>query len=75
MTVCCAPREHSVEEWARIIRGEYEESPGLSLTRAQVKRLWNLDSGVCDTVLGALTASGFLRENPRHMFVRDDGWC
>ena len=74
MALCCAPREHSVEEWARIIRGEYEDSPGLSLTRAQVKRLWSLEPGLCDTVLGVLTASGFLRENPRHMFVRDDGW-
>jgi hypothetical protein len=73
MTVC-ACREHSVEEWARIIRGEYDESPGLSLTRAQVKRLWNLETDVCDTVLHVLTTSRFLRENPRHMFVRDDGW-
>jgi hypothetical protein len=73
MTVC-APREHSIEEWARIIRGEYEESPCLSLTRAQVRRLWSLEPGVCDTVLRVLTTSGFLRENPGHMFVRDDGW-
>jgi len=50
MTVCCAPREHSVEEWARIVRGEYEESPGLSLTRAQVRRLWNLEPVACEAV-------------------------
>ena len=74
MTVCCAPREHSVEEWARIVRGEYEESPGLSLTRAQVRRLWNLEPVACEAVHGTLTDSGFLRENARHMFVRDDGW-
>ena len=74
MMVVCAPRDHSVEEWAAIVRGEYEESPGLSLTRPQVRRLWSMDPEVCDAVLEHLTKTGFLRQNPRNMFVRDDGW-
>jgi hypothetical protein len=56
------------------VRGEYDESPGLSLTRGQVRRLWNLDAAVCDAVLEHLTKDGFLRQNSRNMFVRDDGW-
>jgi hypothetical protein len=74
MAVRSAPRNDCVEEWVRIVRGEYEESPGLSLTRGQVRRLWNLDAAVCDAVLEQLTNNGFLRQNPRNMFVRDDGW-
>jgi hypothetical protein len=74
MTQCCAPPEHSVFEWVQIIRGEYDESPGLSLTRAQVKRLWSLDGPVCDAALQQLTTAGFLRLNDKGMFVRDNGW-
>jgi hypothetical protein len=74
MTPSCAPPEHPVDEWVQIIRGEYEESPGLSLTRAQVKRLWSLDPPVCDAALRQLTKAGFLRLNHRGMFVRDNGW-
>jgi hypothetical protein len=74
MTVLCAPPEHSVEEWAQIVRGEYEASPGLSLTLPQVRRLWAMDAAVCDAVLDQLTKTGFLRQNPRHMFVRHDSW-
>ena len=58
----------------RIIRGEYDESPGLSLTRNQAKRLWGLDAETCDAVLERLTKSRYLRENTARMFVRDDDW-
>jgi len=66
-------RDRPLEAWIRIVRGEYEESPGLSLTREQVKRLWSLDAELCDAILNSLTASGFLRQNIRQMFVRSDG--
>jgi hypothetical protein len=72
--VSCAPHSSSVDEWTRIVRGEYDEIPGLSLTRAQVKRLWSLNDEVCDAVLEELMLTRYLRENARHMFVRDDGW-
>jgi hypothetical protein len=74
MMLSCAPQEHSIDEWAQIVRGEYEESPGLSLTRDQVKRLWSMEPPTCDAVLQHLTTRGFLRRNARGMFVRDDGW-
>lgn len=42
------------------IRGEYREMPGMRLTVAQARRLWQLDAGQCDAVLEALVAEGFL---------------
>ncbi len=71
---CCALHNRTIEDWARIVRGEYEESPGLSLTRAQARLLWTLEAPLCDAVLEQLTKAGFLRENAHSMFVRDDGW-
>ena len=47
---------------ARIrIESEFEEMPGLKLTAAQVTRLCNIPSDVCDSALQALTRSGFLQ--------------
>jgi hypothetical protein len=44
-----------------LVRAEYQELPGLCLTRAQVQRLWLLEPSACDTVLGALVDAGYLR--------------
>ncbi len=44
----------------RRARAEYEEMPGLCLTREQARRLWGLDSDSCDRVLATLVASGYL---------------
>lgn len=71
--MACCTRDRSLEAWVEIVRGEYEESPGLCLTRGQVKRLWSLDAELCDAILNCLTTSGFLRQNIRQMFVRHDG--
>jgi hypothetical protein len=68
----CAPDASAVHDWARIVQGEYQESPGLSLTYPQVRRMWNLDAAVCDEVLAQLRATGFLRLNPRGMYVRNN---
>ena len=38
---------HKVDDWLPIIRAEYLEFPGMQLTRAQVRRLWNLDEATC----------------------------
>ena len=47
-----------------LIRSEYEEMPGLCLTRAQVQRLWLLEPVACETVLRALVDAGYLRLTP-----------
>lgn len=57
-------------DWIRLIRAEYTESPGLSLTKPQVRRLWNLDDSVCEIVLDALEASRFLRRTHTGTYVK-----
>ena len=53
-----------VSDLVGLIRSEYDEMPGLCLTRAQVQRLWLLEPAACDTVLRALVDAGYLRLTP-----------
>ena len=53
-----------VTDLVGLIRSEYEEMPGLCLTRAQVQRLWLLEPTACDNVLRALVDAGYLRLTP-----------
>jgi hypothetical protein len=43
------------------VRGEFNEMPGLRLTRAQAARFWGLDASACDEVLDRLVSASFLR--------------
>lgn len=43
-------------EWLARILAEYNEQPGLSLTRAQAQRLWGLDERTCTRLLDTLAA-------------------
>ena len=51
-----------VTDLVGLIRAEYVEMPGLSLTRAQAQRLWLLEPDVCDNILRAMVDAGFLRQ-------------
>jgi len=42
------------------VRGEFREMPGLTLTVAQARRLWDLDPSTCSEVLRELVDAGFL---------------
>ena len=42
------------------VRAEFLEMPGLRLTVAQARRLWNLDAGQCETLLSTLVEARFL---------------
>jgi hypothetical protein len=53
-----------VTELVGRIRAEYDELPGLCLTRAQAQRLWMLEPDVCDNILRAMVDAGFLRLTP-----------
>ena len=53
-----------VTDLVGLIRAEYNEMPGLCLTRAQAQRLWLLEADVCDNVLRAMVDAGFLRLTP-----------
>ena len=52
------------------VEAEYLEMPGLILTEAQAKRLWNLDAGVCAAVLTRLVDQGVLRRRKDGTYVR-----
>ncbi len=54
------------------IRGEYNEMPGLRLTPAQARRLWDIDATTCQAALEDLTHSGFLSCAKDGTFVRSD---
>jgi tRNA G26 N,N-dimethylase Trm1 len=58
------------EEIISTIRGEFNEMPGMRLTRAQFCRLWHLEGKHAERVIGALTASGFLRKDRENRYGR-----
>lgn len=54
------------------VSGEFREMPGLMLTAAQAARLFSIDLGRCERVLGALVERGVLATDGR-AFTRADG--
>jgi hypothetical protein len=52
-----------------LIRAEYLEMPGLSVTLPQAARLWNADRRQCLDALEALTREGFLYRS-RDVYLR-----
>ena len=44
--------------------------PGLKLTEAQARRLWDLDVGTCSVVLTALLERRFLKRTASGTYVR-----
>ena len=62
---------HSLDDAAlrALIRAEYREMPGLSVTLAQAARLWNVNRQQCLTALESLRHEGFLR-NSRDSYLR-----
>jgi hypothetical protein len=59
-------------DWLQLIRAEYLEIPGLSLTESQVQRLWGLDRVTSETLLAALVDVYFLRRTRQNAYVRAD---
>lgn len=61
----CSPGSASTAtrppDLASLIRAEYLEMPGLSVTLAQAARLWHVDCPSCLEVLDSLTHEGFLK--------------
>jgi hypothetical protein len=49
---------------------EYVEMPGLVLTIRQASRLWNLDAGVCHTLLTTLLREEFLSQTRDGAYLR-----
>ena len=61
------------EEWLTLIRAEYLEIPGLSLTKPQLERLWGLDAVTCEALLAALLDVKFLKRTLGDAYVRAGG--
>lgn len=53
-----------------IVRAEYAEMPGLSVTPVQAARLWAVDRATCDEVFRHLIATGVVRRTARGTLVR-----
>ena len=52
------------------VKGEYNEMPGMCVTRMQAQRLWGLDSTTCELVLTTLIERGVVRRTSRGMYVK-----
>lgn len=62
----------TVADWLQIIRGEFQEIPGLHLTKVQAQRLWGLDSVTCDALIDTLVELRFLRQTTGGAYARAD---
>ena len=54
----------------RRVQGEFLEMPGLRLTEAQARRLWNLDERLCESLLHTLVEERFLFRTRDGAFMR-----
>jgi hypothetical protein len=54
---------HPLEDLLHIVCAEFEEMPGMRLTRMQFRRLWHLSDTDSEWLLRRLISSGFLAEN------------
>ena len=62
----------AVRDWMNLIRAEYLEMPGLSLTEAQFERMWNLAPDFAERLLQELLRVCFLRRTKKGTYVRAD---
>lgn len=67
------PHDDALAHAARMVKGEYLEMPGLSLTLRQAMRLWHLDATSCRRVLDELIGTGFLTETRHGSYRRLEG--
>jgi hypothetical protein len=52
-----------------LIKAEYRDMPGLSLTPAQMQRMWGLDAFVCEALIDALVSARVLRKTDSGGYV------
>jgi len=52
------------------VREEFAALPGLSLTAEQARLVFDLERDMCESILGALVAEGFLDRTPHGTFTR-----
>jgi hypothetical protein len=64
-------RNATHQDWIQVIRSEYLEMPGLSLTKPQAQRLWGLDPETCDALIEQMVSARFLRRTASACYIRD----
>jgi two-component system, cell cycle response regulator DivK len=62
---CDPARSMAPAEASARVRGEFGSLPGLALTAEQARLVFELDRDMCDRILGALVAEGFLSRTPQ----------
>jgi len=60
----------AMARWIDLLRAEYNEMPGMHLTKPQVQRLFGLDQATCDALLRELEKTHFLRCTEAKAFVK-----
>jgi hypothetical protein len=65
-----AALRNASEDVINVIRGEFNEMPGMKLTRDQFCRLWNLESDEAERVIRFLTSSRFLQRDRENRYGR-----
>ena len=55
------------------VRGEYNEMPGLRLTPAQARRLWQMDTHQCEAILDHLVQADFLIQTRNGAYAARSG--
>lgn len=59
-----------IDDAVQLIRLEYLEMPGMTLTYDQARRLWNLPADLCQRALDDLLAVRFLSRTRHGAYVR-----
>jgi len=65
-------RDASMTEWLPLVRAEFNEMPGMHLTRRQMQRLFGLTQETCDAVVEALVQDHFLRRTANDELAKVD---
>lgn len=68
-----APLTPGFDTLALVIESEFKEMPGMRLTFAQVRRLWNLSAEDAARMLGSLIADGRLTRDDAGRYCRCGG--
>lgn len=66
-----APRAEDIDLLG-LVKSEYREIPGLTLTLPQAKRLWQLDDATSDAIFTTLVDAHFLRRTTSGAYIRAD---
>ena len=58
--------------WIDLVRAEYREMPGLSLTKPQMQRLWGTDAVLCDALIETLVLARIIRKTRDEHYLAFD---